>query len=522
VRLPDDLVSSLDIVPTAAAAAGVALPTDRAYDGLNIVPYLAGEQVGPVRTFCWRWFGLGPDGPTGATNTIWAVRSGPLKLVVERDKDDLPPALYNLTDDIGETKDLAAVQPDDVASLTQLFAQWTLNTIPPIWQDNTDLVLLPLVLAGDWNGFNKDDSNLPWRLTSVTAPDLQGTPDAYNWFTTTIHVATTGGDTTPGTHSFVLIGTNKYSEQWGGVTINIDNTTDIPFFSGHGLGPTNTISFEDGFYYSLRILDADVQPVTNSNMKLAVIKTSAPPVSVSRTGQTPAVPTPEDPVVVNIGLSQPKSVKERIYLRWTTDSFITSHLIEARGSGTSYSATIPAQPAGTLLLYTIITSTADLSAYSASGVIDSLMLSTTGVFNSVPATPLQITKQPANARVKVGRTARFQVVASGAPPLSYQWSKNGAVIVGATNSSYTTPPTTQTDNGSLFSVIVSNGNGSTTSNNALLKVRSELACARTQVFRAAIRGTAPTLRQAWRLAECAKGRRRPERCHMQLSSSWNG
>jgi arylsulfatase A-like enzyme len=145
-RLPpnvvyDDLVSSLDIVPTAAAAAGVALPTDRDYDGLNIVPYLAGEQLGQVRTFCWRWFGLGSDGPPGSQNTIWAVRSGPLKLVVERDKDELPPALYNLTDDIGETQDLSAVQPQDVASLTQLYAQWTLNTIPPIWQDNTDLVL---------------------------------------------------------------------------------------------------------------------------------------------------------------------------------------------------------------------------------------------------------------------------------------------------------------------------------------------------------------------------------------------
>ena len=475
-RLPanvvyDDLVSSLDIVPTAAAAAGVALPTDRGYDGLNIVPYLAGEQVAPVRTLCWRWFGLGPDGPPGAGNTIWGVRSGPLKLVVERDKDDLPPALYNLTDDIGETLDLAAIQPDDVASLTQLYGQWTLNTIPPIWQDNTDLVLLPLVLAGDWNGFNKDDTNLPWLMTSVTAPDLQGTPDAYNWYITTIHVATTGGDTTPGTHSFVLVGANKYTEQWGGVTINIDNTTDLPFFSGHGLGPTNTISFEEGFYYSLRILDADVNPVADSNMKLAVMKTSGPPVVVSRTGQTPAVPTPDDPIVVSIGLSQPKSVEERVYVRWSTDSFITSHLIEAAGSGTSYSATIPAQPAGTLLLYSIITSTTDLSAYSGSGVIDPLILSTTGVFKAVPPTPPQITQQPANARVKVGRTARFQVVAIGGAPLSYQWSKNGAIIIGATNSTYTTPPTSQTDNHSLFSVIVTNGNGSTTSNNALLKVR---------------------------------------------------
>ena len=63
-RLPahvvyDDPVSSLDIVATAAAAAAISLPTDRVYDGLNIMPYLAGEQISPQRTLFWRWFGLG-------------------------------------------------------------------------------------------------------------------------------------------------------------------------------------------------------------------------------------------------------------------------------------------------------------------------------------------------------------------------------------------------------------------------------------------------------------------------------
>src|SRR4029450_8886193 len=142
-----------------------------------------------------------------------------------------------------------------------------------------------------------------------------------------------------------------------------------------------------------------------AEMTLAVMKTSAPPVSVSRSGQTPAEPTPLDPITVSIATSQAKSVEERIYLRWSTDLFITSHLIEAEGSGVSYSATIPPQPAGTLLLYTIITSTADLSAYSTSGAIDSLILATTGVFNAVPPIPPSITTQPANRRVTVGHTA---------------------------------------------------------------------------------------------------------------------
>src|SRR5262249_42767402 len=152
------------------------------------------------------------------------------------------------------------------------------------------------------------------------------------------------------THSFAVIAAHTYSEQWGGVTINIDGTTALPFTPGSGLGPTNTITLEDGFYYSFRFLDPS---------QLTVMKTSAPPVSVSRSAQTPETPTSNDPIVVSIATSQVKSVQERIYLRWSTDFFITSHIIEATGSGLNYSATIPAQASGTVVLYAIVTSTVD-------------------------------------------------------------------------------------------------------------------------------------------------------------------
>ena len=87
------------------------------------------------------------------------------------------------------------------------------------------------------------------------------------------------------------------------------------------------------------------------------------------------------------------------------------------------------------------------------------------------ALPPTIATQPSNQRVHVGQTAKFNVMATGTPPLSYQWRKNGVNIDGATRSSYTTSPTTQEDNGSLFSVVVSNSAGSVTSNDATLTVR---------------------------------------------------
>jgi arylsulfatase A-like enzyme len=402
-RLParviyDEPVSSLDIVATAAAVAGVSLPADRVYDGLNVIPYLAGKQVSPQRTLFWRWFGLGEDGPPGSLDTIWAVRSGPLKLVTERATVGKPPALYNLVNDIGETQDLTATRPGRVDSLKKLYDQWNADLIPPLWQNATDFPN-SLVLAGDWNAFNKDESTRPWKLTRITAPGIQGTPDGYSWFINTVHVAAAGGDTTPGVHSFAVVGSKSYSKQWGGVKINIDATTTIPFFSGSALGPTNSISLEDAFYYSFRILDPVIDKAervhgglrVSDRLKVAVMKTSAPPVSVSRSGQIPTTPTSDDSVVVSIVTSQSKSVEERIYLRWSTDFFITSNLVEAVGSGVNYSASIPAQPAGTAVQYCIITSTVDLSPFLTSGKIDSRTLATSGIFKVVtsgaPSTP---------------------------------------------------------------------------------------------------------------------------------------
>jgi arylsulfatase A-like enzyme len=383
------MVSSLDIVPTVAAAAGVALPSDRDYDGMDMMPYLAGQEMSPDRTFCWRWFGLGPDGPHGALDTIWGVRNGSLKLVVERARDTQPPALYDLATDIGETTDLSLQEPDQVAALQTLYNQWQRIAVPALWQKDSDNRLSPLVLAGDWNGFDIGDDNPPWRFTRITAPDPVGTPDAYNWLTTTIYVARNGGDTTPGTHYFVLVGQESYATQWGGARIGIDRVTQVRSFSGTHLGPTNTITFQNHFYYSMRVVDTKGQPNPGVGLSLAVMKTSAPPVRISRTGQAPEYPTSSDPITVTMTTNQAKSLEERIYLRWSNDWFITSHIIEATpgGDGLTYTATIPPQPDGDSCFYTVLTSTTDLTGYTGSGIIDDLTLAVNGTFNALPRPP---------------------------------------------------------------------------------------------------------------------------------------
>ena len=110
-----------------------------------------------------------------------------------------------------------------------------------------------------------------------------------------------------------------------------------------------------------------------------------------------------------------------------------------------------------------------------SGIVDTIAAvaanSTITVIENSSNAP-SITQQPRNVSVTVGQTATFRVKASGTSPLSYQWRKNGANIAGATRATYTTPPTTLADNGSRFSVVVSNSAGSVTSQDARLKVKS--------------------------------------------------
>jgi hypothetical protein len=88
--------------------------------------------------------------------------------------------------------------------------------------------------------------------------------------------------------------------------------------------------------------------------------------------------------------------------------------------------------------------------------------------------PLTIASQPADATVLVGSTATFTVGLSDPNGATYQWSKNGSTISGATGSSYTTPATVLGDSGSTFRVAATGPSGSATSSNALLTVVSPI------------------------------------------------
>ncbi len=115
-------VISLDVFATALVVAGAAAPSDHALEGTNILPYLTGEQGGmPHDRLFWR---------TGG-GTQFAVREGDWKLVGGEDGGT---QLFNLAADIGESRDLAAIQPEVLTRLRQAYSDWNKNNIPPIFE----------------------------------------------------------------------------------------------------------------------------------------------------------------------------------------------------------------------------------------------------------------------------------------------------------------------------------------------------------------------------------------------------
>jgi hypothetical protein len=83
--------------------------------------------------------------------------------------------------------------------------------------------------------------------------------------------------------------------------------------------------------------------------------------------------------------------------------------------------------------------------------------------------PPAIVRQPADQTVSFGAKVLLPATASGTPPLTYQWLKNGIALSGATNPGLTLTGASRRD-GASYAVLVSNPGGSTLSSNALLTV----------------------------------------------------
>ncbi len=125
-QVSDEIMTAMDILPTFAKIAGAEIPTDRVLDGKDILPVLLGEEKSPHEVIFYH-----------QKNALKAARSGDWKLHVEGDS---AVALYNLAEDISETKNVLEGNGDITEKLLQYIkafkADIKANNRPAGWVDN--------------------------------------------------------------------------------------------------------------------------------------------------------------------------------------------------------------------------------------------------------------------------------------------------------------------------------------------------------------------------------------------------
>jgi arylsulfatase A-like enzyme len=111
-------VTSTDFYPTMLQMAGLPESSGGQRDGISLLPFLKGEKRSPDRPLYWHYPHYSNQGgrPGGA------VRLGNYKLLEFYEDDHVE--LYDLTNDIGESRDLSKQMPEKAAEMRGLLHRW--------------------------------------------------------------------------------------------------------------------------------------------------------------------------------------------------------------------------------------------------------------------------------------------------------------------------------------------------------------------------------------------------------------
>lgn len=104
----NDLLTSLEVLPTVAAVANAELPKGVVLDGFNMIPALRGDKPSPRTEMFWQ------------RRDDKAARVGSYKWVSTGKGE----GLYDLSKDVGEKDDLSQAEPQTLARLRERWAAW--------------------------------------------------------------------------------------------------------------------------------------------------------------------------------------------------------------------------------------------------------------------------------------------------------------------------------------------------------------------------------------------------------------
>ena len=126
-RVIDTPIWFQDLLPTIGELTGVAIPSDRKYDGINLLPLLEGGEIERDKPMLWYFYRSSPE---------VAMRKGDYMLMA-RANDEMPRThgvtdkdmefiktinpeyfeLYNVANDAGQQEDLSTIEPEKLEEM---------------------------------------------------------------------------------------------------------------------------------------------------------------------------------------------------------------------------------------------------------------------------------------------------------------------------------------------------------------------------------------------------------------------
>ncbi len=208
----------------------------------------------------------------------------------------------------------------------------------------------------DWSSNPPDNStHAAFRSASISpAGEVTKISTGTVRWQTIFNVANSGADATPGTKKFKFTsgGGNPWANQWGDVTVTLNNLQSYNFGGGPG---DNYITLTDGKWYTMNWRDNNY-----TNTSAIFMETSSQPVTISSVSQSPIAGSVEatNDVTVTVTVSATPSAEERIYVRYAVNgnwAGSTNALVSFTGNvGT---ATIPMQAEASTVAYYVYSTT---------------------------------------------------------------------------------------------------------------------------------------------------------------------
>ena len=131
-RVTDTPITTPDFYPTLLEAAGIPPMPEQHVDGISFLPLLRGNTFDRGEPIYWHYPHYSNQGCTPACS----IRDGDWKLIEFFEDDRLE--LYNLREDIGEARNLAATHPKMVLELHRKLREWQGSVEAKIPEPNPD------------------------------------------------------------------------------------------------------------------------------------------------------------------------------------------------------------------------------------------------------------------------------------------------------------------------------------------------------------------------------------------------